>query len=207
MSPSTTPCVASGLVLGLSQPLSAAVACRLGPRVRMNTLATVRHRGKVTRGPGSRAIRPGHGASSSSSQHRTTDALVPRTAHGRPGPRRNNLYQRQIRRATGRGNPAPKLLNRSTGLDYCSQEARLGLRPAQRHILRLMPERPLDAAWLKLGAEPGLCTACRHAKLNETLRGTAYLRCTRAAWDITLSRYPRLPVAQCGGFERREGKP
>jgi hypothetical protein len=76
-----------------------------------------------------------------------------------------------------------------------------------RHILRLMPDRPPDAAWLKLGAEPGLCGACRHAKLNETRRGTAYLRCTRAAWDIALSRYPRLPVTQCGGFEQREGKP
>ena len=91
--------------------------------------------------------------------------------------------------------------------DSGRQEARLGPRPAQRHILHLMPERPPDAAWLKLGAEPGLCGACRHAKLNETRRGTAYLRCTRAAWDITLSRYPRLPVTQCGGYERREGKP
>ena len=71
----------------------------------------------------------------------------------------------------------------------------------------LMPERPPDAAWLKLGAEPGLCGVCRHAKLNETRRGTTYLRCTRAAWDITLSRYPRLPITQCGGYERREGKP
>src|ERR1039457_1625720 len=86
-------------------------------------------------------------------------------------------------------------------------EARLGQGPAQRHILRLMPDRPPNAAWLKLGAEPGLCGACRHAKLNETQRGSAYLRCTRAAWDIALSRYPRLPVTQCEGFERREEKP
>ena len=91
--------------------------------------------------------------------------------------------------------------------DRGRQETRLGPRPAQRHILRLMPEQPSDAAWLKLGAEPGLCGACRHAKLNETGRGTAYLRCTRAAWDIALSRYPRLPVTECGGYERREGKP
>ena len=82
-----------------------------------------------------------------------------------------------------------------------------GPRPAQRHILRLMPQRPPHVAWLKLGAEPGLCGACRHAKLNETHRGTAYLRCMRAAWDITLSRYPRLPVTQCGGFEQGDGKP
>ena len=87
------------------------------------------------------------------------------------------------------------------------QEARLGRGPAQRHILRLMPERQPNATWPKLGAEPGLCGACKHAKLNETRRGTAYLRCTRAAWDVALSRYPRLPVTQCGGYEQREEKP
>ena len=76
--------------------------------------------------------------------------------------------------------------------------------PERAHILPVMPDRPTGAAWLKLGAEPGLCGFCRHAKLNETRRGTAYLRCTRAAWDTTLPRYPRLPVTQCAGFERRE---
>ncbi len=70
-----------------------------------------------------------------------------------------------------------------------------------------MPDRPPDAAWRKLGAEPGLCGACRYPKLNETRRGTAYLRCLRAAWDASLPRYPRLPVTQCAGFERREGEP
>jgi propionyl-CoA synthetase len=37
--------------------------------------------------------------------------------------------------------------------------------------------------------------------LNETHRGTAYLRCTRASWDERLPRYPRLPVDDCVGFE------
>jgi propionyl-CoA synthetase len=63
--------------------------------------------------------------------------------------------------------------------------------------------RPPDAAWLKLGSEPGLCQACRHAKLNETRRGTAYLRCARSAFDSRLPRYPRLPVSDCVGFEGR----
>jgi hypothetical protein len=70
-----------------------------------------------------------------------------------------------------------------------------------------MPGRPPDPAWLKLDAQPGLCGACRHAKLNETRRGTVYLRCTRADWDTALSRYPRLPVTHCAGFEPREGNP
>ena len=65
-----------------------------------------------------------------------------------------------------------------------------------------MPDQEADTAWRKLGANPGLCAACRHAKLNETRRGTAYLRCTRAEWDTALPRYPRLPVTECPGFEQ-----
>ena len=63
------------------------------------------------------------------------------------------------------------------------------------------PGEPGENAWRKLGAEAGLCAACRHAKLNETRKGTAYLRCTRAAWDPRLPRYPRLPVSDCPGFD------
>jgi AcrR family transcriptional regulator len=70
-------------------------------------------------------------------------------------------------------------------------------------VMILTSPQPPDAAWLKLGAEPGLCGACEHAKLNHTRRDTAYLRCTRAAWDAALVRYPRLPVTQCAGFEQR----
>jgi propionyl-CoA synthetase len=70
-----------------------------------------------------------------------------------------------------------------------------------------MPGPVPDAAWLKLGAEAGLCAACQHAKINETRRGTAYLRCTRAAWDTRLPRYPRLPVTQCVGFDPADRSP
>jgi hypothetical protein len=52
-----------------------------------------------------------------------------------------------------------------------------------------------------LTAPPGLCQECRHAAVKATRRGTAYLRCTRAAWDIRLVRYPALPVLSCVGFE------
>jgi hypothetical protein len=58
-----------------------------------------------------------------------------------------------------------------------------------------------NPAWAKLGERPGLCLDCRYAKLNETRRGTAYLRCLRSAWDVRLVRYPRLPVTDCAGFE------
>jgi hypothetical protein len=67
-----------------------------------------------------------------------------------------------------------------------------------------MADQSPDSARRKLGAAPGLCGSCVHAKLNETHRGTAYLRCTRAAWDARLPRYPRLPVTTCPGFEAQE---
>ena len=68
----------------------------------------------------------------------------------------------------------------------------------------MSPEDPPPrsaGAWARLGVPAGLCLRCRHAKLNETRRGTAYLRCTRAAWDDRLTRYPRLPVRECAGFD------
>jgi hypothetical protein len=66
---------------------------------------------------------------------------------------------------------------------------------------------PSEGVWARLGAAPGMCLTCRHAKLNETRRGTAYLRCGRSAWDDRLVRYPRLPVGDCAGFEARETGP
>ena len=61
--------------------------------------------------------------------------------------------------------------------------------------------RPGLAPAARLGGPPGLCGDCCHAKINEARRGTAYLRCLRAAWDDRLTRYPRLPVTDCPGFE------
>lgn len=55
--------------------------------------------------------------------------------------------------------------------------------------------------WSALGADAGRCAGCAHVKLNVTRRGTAYLRCLRAAWDERMTRYPRLPVEECVGFE------
>ena len=61
-----------------------------------------------------------------------------------------------------------------------------------------MTDQPADSAWAKLGAPAGLCQSCAHGKLNETRKGTAYLRCT----NPDLPRYPRLPVTGCPGYER-----
>ena len=62
-------------------------------------------------------------------------------------------------------------------------------------------EEPHTDDWFTIGADPGCCAQCVHAKLNVTRRGPAYLRCLRAGWDERLPRYPRLPVRECVGFE------
>jgi propionyl-CoA synthetase len=48
----------------------------------------------------------------------------------------------------------------------------------------------------------GQCQSCRYVKINETRRGTTYLRCVRASWDARLVKYPQLPVRDCPGYER-----
>ena len=63
--------------------------------------------------------------------------------------------------------------------------------------LKVSPALPVD---------PGLCGLCRHALVKGTNRGTAYLRCTRASWDDSLVKYPRLPVIGCVGFEPPDGE-
>jgi hypothetical protein len=48
----------------------------------------------------------------------------------------------------------------------------------------------------------GLCAVCRHARRQETARGSVFWRCLRAEDDPRFTRYPRLPVVACPGFER-----
>jgi len=48
----------------------------------------------------------------------------------------------------------------------------------------------------------GLCADCRHARRQETARGSVFWRCGLAEQDPRFVRYPRLPVTACPGFER-----
>ena len=71
-----------------------------------STFATVRHRSKITKGPGSRAA----GLAMGIQAHRVSPRPVARrqrTSPGRPGPRRSDFHQRKTRRAAGRG-PQPE---------------------------------------------------------------------------------------------------
>jgi len=51
----------------------------------------------------------------------------------------------------------------------------------------------------------GLCSACRHALVQESARGQRFWRCQLAQIDPAYRRYPPLPVTECPGFERGAG--
>ena len=50
----------------------------------------------------------------------------------------------------------------------------------------------------------GLCADCRHARVQRSGRGSVFWRCLRAEADPRFARYPRLPVTDCPGYERRD---
>jgi hypothetical protein len=51
------------------------------------------------------------------------------------------------------------------------------------------------------GPPPGLCGACRHARVISTQRGSRFWLCGRSTTDARFPRYPALPVRACTGFE------
>jgi hypothetical protein len=53
------------------------------------------------------------------------------------------------------------------------------------------------------GEATGLCADCRWARTVENRRGSRFLLCRKAAEDERLTKYPRLPVLRCHGFEAR----
>lgn len=52
-------------------------------------------------------------------------------------------------------------------------------------------------------ARLGLCADCRHARTIQSARGSSFLLCGLAATDERFSRYPRLPVLTCPGYQPR----
>ncbi len=50
----------------------------------------------------------------------------------------------------------------------------------------------------------GLCADCQFSRPMTSDRGSVFHLCQRSATDPTFPKYPRLPVRQCSGFERRE---
>ncbi len=49
----------------------------------------------------------------------------------------------------------------------------------------------------------GLCLECRHMRRIVSERGSVFFLCRRSATDASFPKYPRLPVLQCPGFDRK----
>lgn len=48
----------------------------------------------------------------------------------------------------------------------------------------------------------GLCSDCLHARRVTTGKESVFLLCKRSAIDPIYPKYPRLPVVECGGYEK-----
>jgi hypothetical protein len=55
--------------------------------------------------------------------------------------------------------------------------------------------------------DAGLCETCLHQRVVRNTRGSVFSMCLRSREDATYPRYPRLPVLECPGYERREAGP
>lgn len=51
--------------------------------------------------------------------------------------------------------------------------------------------------------DAGLCDACVHQRLVRNTRGSTFSLCERSRADPAFPRYPRVPVLECRGWERR----
>jgi hypothetical protein len=49
----------------------------------------------------------------------------------------------------------------------------------------------------------GLCDSCLHQRIVRTTRGSEFSLCERSRTDPAYPRYPRLPVLECRGHEKR----
>jgi hypothetical protein len=49
----------------------------------------------------------------------------------------------------------------------------------------------------------GLCDSCQHQKVIRTTRGSEFSMCERSKTDERFPKYPRLPVLECPGYEKR----
>ena len=50
----------------------------------------------------------------------------------------------------------------------------------------------------------GLCATCAKARRIESVRGSEFLLCELWKSDPRFAKYPRLPVLECAGYQRKE---
>jgi hypothetical protein len=71
-------------------------------------------------------------------------------------------------------------------------------------LRRLGDIRHLPTCKPYLAMKAGLCDSCRHQKLIHNTRGSTFSMCERSKTDERYPKYPRLPVVECAGWERRD---
>ena len=49
----------------------------------------------------------------------------------------------------------------------------------------------------------GLCDSCIHQKVIRNTRGSSFSMCERSKTDPRYPKYPRVPVLECRGYEKR----
>jgi hypothetical protein len=49
----------------------------------------------------------------------------------------------------------------------------------------------------------GLCADCRFMRVVQSDRASKFYFCERSATDPTFPKYPRLPVIECRGYEKK----
>ena len=49
----------------------------------------------------------------------------------------------------------------------------------------------------------GLCADCVHGRVVESARGSRFILCGKSETDPAFARYPQLPVAICGGYQKK----
>lgn len=50
----------------------------------------------------------------------------------------------------------------------------------------------------------GLCASCRHSRVITSDRGSTFQLCSLSATNPNFPKYPRLPVLECSGYEKKE---
>jgi len=53
----------------------------------------------------------------------------------------------------------------------------------------------------------GLCASCVHSSAIHNKEGNTFWLCKMSEKDVRYPKYPRLPVLNCAGFERRSDIP
>lgn len=53
----------------------------------------------------------------------------------------------------------------------------------------------------------GLCDSCAHQRVVKNTRGSTFSMCERAKTQPEYPKYPRIPVLECRGYERKVSDP